>query len=66
MYNAVGKIMNLLCIETHCQEVTFTGIFNLDLKGFGAKVKLQSFGFWKLIKLYCKRFKPYLIQVWHM
>lgn len=38
MYNAVGKIMNLLCIETHCQEVTFTGIFNLHLKGFGAKV----------------------------
>lgn len=45
MYNAVGKIMNSLCIETHCQEVTFTGIFNLHLKGFGAKVKLQSFGF---------------------
>lgn len=50
MYNAVGKIMNLLCIETHCQEVTFTGIFNLHLKGFGAKVKLQSFWVLKINK----------------
>lgn len=47
MYNAVGKIMNLLCIETHCQEVTFTGIFNLHLKGFGAKVNLVT-EFWVL------------------
>lgn len=50
MYNAVGKIMNLLCIETHCQEVTFTGIFNLHLKGFLCKSQVTEFWVLKINK----------------